>query len=96
MIGTVAAVVGALGVLSAAVALLATRSVPTAVGVLLDMLVAAGLLRLVGGSSWSDLATVAVILAVRRMLRSGLLADARQRSSTSRPPAGQAGRASTG
>ncbi|MEV6691924.1 hypothetical protein AB0M35_10710 [Micromonospora sp. NPDC051196] len=93
MIGAVAAVVGALGVLSAGVTLLATRSVPMAVEVLLDMLVAAGLVRLAGGTSWSGLAAVVVLVAVRRMLRAGLLADDRWRASARRRPAGPTDRA---
>ncbi|MFG2060777.1 hypothetical protein ACGFIK_05090 [Micromonospora sp. NPDC048871] len=90
MIETLAAVVGALGVFSAGVALLATRSVPTALGVLLDLLVAAGLLRLAAVASWSALVGVVVIVAVRQMLRAGLLATERWRASASSSPAGPA------
>ncbi|WP_422756193.1 hypothetical protein [Micromonospora sp. WMMD708] len=62
----------ALGV--GAVALLTTRSWRTALRVLLDLLVAAGLLRLAGGRSWSALATAAAVVLLRHLLGAGLTA----------------------
>ncbi|MFY1682435.1 hypothetical protein ACN265_12935 [Micromonospora sp. WMMD730] len=70
----------ALGV--GAVALLTTRSWRTALRVLLDLLVAAGLLRLAGGRSWSALATAAAVVVLRHLLSAGLNAAA----STAPPP----------
>ncbi|WP_206025291.1 hypothetical protein [Micromonospora zingiberis] len=103
MTGTLAAVVTALGALTAGVALVTTRSVSTALGVLLDMLIAAGLLRLVGEQSGSSLAAVAAIVVLRSVLRGALLADQRRwrladqrrwRSAGRRRPAERAGRTS--
>ncbi|WP_448620184.1 hypothetical protein [Geodermatophilus sp. URMC 65] len=54
------------------VALVATRRPAAALPVLLDLLVAAGLLRLVGEPSWQALATAAAILVVRRLIGFGL------------------------
>ena len=57
---------------SAAIALAATRRPAPALGVLLDLLVAAGLLRLVGDPGWTALASAAVIIALRHLVGSGL------------------------
>ncbi|MFV2103261.1 hypothetical protein [Micromonospora sp. LOL_024] len=93
--GTLSAVVTALGVLAAAVALISTRSRSTALQVLLDMLVAAGLLRLTGEPSLPQLAGVVAIVALRVLLRTALTRDfGRLRPTDARRPAGRAGRAS--
>jgi hypothetical protein len=55
-----------------ALALAATRRPATALGVLLDLLLAAGLLRLTGDPSWHALATAAAIVLLRRLLGTGL------------------------
>ncbi|MEV6813344.1 hypothetical protein [Micromonospora sp. NPDC051296] len=95
MTATLSAGVTVLGALAATVALVATGSWPTALRVLLDMLVAAGLLRLTGNESWPDLAAVAAIVVLRLVLRSALLQDYRRwRSTDAGRPAEQLGRAS--
>ncbi|MEU1753143.1 hypothetical protein ABZ436_10855 [Micromonospora matsumotoense] len=67
-----ATVVSALALGVGGVVLLTVRSWRTALRVLLELLVAAGLLRLLGGRSWSALATAAAIIALRRLLWAGL------------------------
>jgi hypothetical protein len=63
--------------LSGIVALAATRRPALALGILLDMLVAAGLLRLVGDPSWRALATAAIVIAIRHLVGYGLRIGAR-------------------
>ncbi|GIJ76823.1 hypothetical protein SAMN05443287_104373 [Micromonospora phaseoli] len=93
--GTLSAVVTALGVLAAAIALVSTGSRSTALQVLLDMLVAAGLLRLTGEPSLPQLAGVVVIIALRLLLRTALVQDFRRlRPTDAGRPAEQVGRAS--
>ena len=64
------------GLLAAAVVLAAERRPLTALQVLLDFLLAAGLLRLTGRPGWPALATAAAVVAVRRLVGSGLRAGA--------------------
>ncbi|GAB3842585.1 DUF1622 domain-containing protein [Micromonospora andamanensis] len=90
----VAAVITALGVLAALVALLATGSRTTALGVLLDMLLAAGLLRLTGEQTWTEIAVLTAIVALRLLVRATLITDFRRRSSGAGRPAERVGRAS--
>ncbi len=52
--------------------LLATRTVPTALGVFLDLLTAAGLLRLGAADTWSAIGTAAAVVAVRKVAVAGL------------------------
>ncbi|WP_347057004.1 hypothetical protein ABC795_09880 [Blastococcus sp. HT6-30] len=98
MISTLAAVSGAAAQLVAGAALVsglvtlaATRRPALALGVLLDMLVAAGLLRLVGAPSWQALATAAVVIGLRHLVGYGLRLGARSWAETrlrrpGRPP----------
>jgi len=58
---------------SAALALLTTRSWRTAIRVLLDLLTAAGLIRLSVAQSGIDLASAAVIVALRQLVSAVLL-----------------------
>jgi len=78
--------VTAMGFAAAVVVLAATRAPRTALAVLLEFLLAAGLLRLAGGS-WAGLATAALILLVRRLAGAGLrtAADARAGSGLRAP-----------
>ncbi|WP_433528723.1 hypothetical protein ACQPYA_20540 [Micromonospora sp. CA-263727] len=93
MTATLSAVVTVLGALAATVALVATGSWPTALRVLLDMLVAAGLLRLTGNQGWPDLAAVAAVVVLRLVLRTALVQDYRRwRSPGAGRPAEHAGR----
>jgi len=63
------------GLLSAALVLAATRDVLLSLRVLVDLLVAAGLLRLSGDADVGALATAAVIVALRQLLSSQLRRD---------------------
>jgi hypothetical protein len=69
-----AVVVAAAALVAGAVALATTRRPRVALPVLLDLLLAAGLLRLTGDPDWPALATAASIVAVRQLLRIGLRA----------------------
>ena len=73
-----------LGLLSAAAVLVRGHGGRGAVGVLLDFLLAAGLLRLADDAGWQQLVTAAVIVAVRRLLSAGLAAAARERLPSAR------------
>ncbi len=60
--------IGGLAVAVGAVALAATHEVRSSLALLLDLLLAAGLLRLSADSSWSVLGTAAAIIAVRKLV----------------------------
>nr|MDT0657748.1 hypothetical protein [Micromonospora sp. DSM 115978] len=74
MIALVAGVITGLALLVAAVTLVVAASWRTAVRVLLELLTAAGLLRLSGGPGWSAIAAAAAIIALRRLLAASLFA----------------------
>lgn len=67
-----ALVVTAAGVLAAGVCVATTRDWRTALAVLLEMLTAAGLLRLAGPPSLRVTAAAGVVLAIRRLVVLGL------------------------
>ncbi|TWJ21773.1 hypothetical protein [Micromonospora endolithica] len=75
MIAAMVAFVPVLAVVVAGVVLLTVRSWRAALRVLLDLLTAAGLLRLAGDLAWTDLAAAAAIIVLRRMLWGALAAD---------------------
>ena len=79
---TLALLVTAAALTAGLVALIATRRPAAALPVLLDLLVAAGLLRLVGEPSWQALATAAAILVLRRLIGFGLRTGGRTWAST--------------
>ena len=79
---TLALLVTAAALAAGLVALLATRRPATALPVFLDLLVAAGLLRLVGEPSWQALASAAAILVLRRLIGFGLRTGGRTWAST--------------
>jgi uncharacterized membrane protein len=66
-----AAVCALLGLVSAAAVLVRSRDLRLGVRVLLEFLLAAGLLRLVDEPGWRQLATAALTVAVRRLLSYG-------------------------
>lgn len=74
-----------LGLLSAAAALAATRDARLSVKVLLEFLLAAGLLRLVGDPSPQAIASAAAVIAIRQLLAFGL------RQTSPEPVAGSPG-----
>ena len=79
---TLALLVTAAALAAGLVVLGATRRPAAALPVLLDLLVAAGLLRLVGEPSWQALATAAAILVLRRLIGFGLRTGGRSWAST--------------
>ena len=64
--------VTAAGLVAAAAVLLATRRPLHSAQVLLDFLLAAGLLRLTGSPGWAALGAAAAIIALRRLAGLGL------------------------
>lgn len=60
-----------------AIALVATRGLPAALPVLLDLLLAAGLVRLAFAPAWSVIASAAVIVVIRHVIGVGLGTGAR-------------------
>ena len=66
-----ALLVAVLAVLSASTVLLRTRAPAPALGLLLDLLLAAGLLRLADDPDWSQVATAAALVAARGLLAGG-------------------------
>jgi hypothetical protein len=81
--GTALAITAA-GLAAAAIATAATRRPLLGLQVLLDFLLAAGLLRLTGSPDWPVLATAAAVLGLRRLVGFGLRvgAPARPRATT--------------
>lgn len=71
-VGLLAAAVTAAALVAATVALVSTRRPSVALSVLLDLLLAAGLLRLAGDPGWQTAATAAGIVVLRRLLGTGL------------------------
>ncbi|MFG3497676.1 hypothetical protein [Streptomyces sp. NPDC047928] len=67
--GAVAATLA--GLLSAASAYAAIRRVRVALGVFLDFLTAAGLLRLADEPSWGSIAAAAAVIAIRKVIAGG-------------------------
>ncbi|MGY1690234.1 hypothetical protein [Geodermatophilus sp. SYSU D01105] len=65
-------------------ALAVTRRPPLALTVFLDLLLAAGLLRLAGDPSWQALAVAAAVVALRRVVGAGLRTA--RRAWSGRPP----------
>ena len=88
--GVAAQLVTGAALVSAALALAATRRPALALAILLDLLLAAGLLRLVGDPGWTALASAAVVIALRHLVGSGLRSAAASwragTSSAHRPP----------
>ena len=76
LVGDLALAVTAAGLVAAVVVLVRGGQPVFALGVLLDFLLAAGLLRLTGQPGWSALAVAAAVVALRRLLGAGLRAGA--------------------
>lgn len=70
--GVAAQAVTAAALVAGALTLAATSRPALALSVALDLLLAAGLLRLVGTPSWPAVATAAAIVALRRLIGFGL------------------------
>jgi len=74
-----ATVVTGTAVLLATAVLVATRSVRVALPVLLDLLLAAGLLRLAIVDTWNAIAVAAAVVVIRKLAVAGLTAGSRSR-----------------
>jgi hypothetical protein len=81
--------IAAAALVAGVLALARTRRPALALAVFLDLLLAAGLLRLAGDPGWPAIATAAAVVAVRRLIGVGLRAGGRAWSVPGpRPPAG--------
>ena len=69
--------IAAAALLAGALALARARRPALALAVFLDLLLAAGLLRLAGDPGWQAIATAAAVVAVRRLIGVGLRAGGR-------------------
>ena len=69
---TAALLVVAAAIVAGGVVLLRTRSLRQALPVLLDLVTAAGLLRLAGTPTWTSLAVTAIVIALRRLVSAGV------------------------
>ena len=86
--------IAAAALVAGALALARTRRPALALAVFLDLLLAAGLLRLAGDPGWQAIATAAAVVAVRRLIGVGLRAGGRTWSPPGpRPQAGAGTRA---
>lgn len=83
LISSAALLCAFLGLLCAAAVLVRTRELRQALPVLMELLLAAGLLRLTQDATWQALATAAVIVAVRRLVVGYGLRPAARTSRTS-------------
>ena len=71
LLDQLAAALAAVGLLAGALVALTTRQVLPAVGMLLDFLLAAGLLRLVSLETWVAIPTVAAVVVLRKVAVTG-------------------------
>lgn len=67
-VAATASMIAVAGVLVGACLLAVTRDLRTALPVTLDLLMAAGLLRLTAAGTWQAIATAAAIVAVRKLV----------------------------
>jgi hypothetical protein len=80
LVAALVPVVVAAGLVLSALTLLATRRITTALPVLLDLLLAAGLLRLSATASWQAIASAAAIVVIRKLATLGITAARRART----------------
>lgn len=85
-----AILIAAAGLLLGALALLSARRLRPALGILLDLLLAAGLLRLAFLDTWTAIAGAATLVAVRKLVVHALTADVFTLGAA-RPPRGSPG-----
>ena len=85
VVAQAAALVTLGAVVSAVATAAATRSPTAAVRTLLDLLMAAGLLRLAVGEGWEPVVTAAAIIAVRKLVTLGIESADRSRRAGAAP-----------
>ena len=86
VLDTAALALTAAGLVAAAVVLASTRRPLAALAVLLEFLLAAGLLRLTGEPTWERILTAAALVALRRLVGRGLRYGAVAYGSAARAP----------
>jgi uncharacterized membrane protein len=86
--GAMSEIVAAMALVSGGLALVVTRRPALALGILLDLLVAAGLLRLVGDPDWRTIIITGAVVALRHLVSYGLRLGER---ALEEPPEGDAG-----
>jgi len=84
--GLMAQLLSGAALLAGVLTLAATRKPALALSVFLDLLTAAGLLRLVGDPSWQAIATAAVIVGLRHLIALGLRIGARNWTTSTQAP----------
>ncbi|HET6562344.1 MAG TPA: DUF1622 domain-containing protein [Marmoricola sp.] len=77
--GELAQLVAVAAVVLAAAAYVATRRLGAALPLLLDLLLAAGLLRLSVGQSWTAIGSAAAIVVIRKLAMGGIARARRSR-----------------
>ncbi len=80
VVAAVVPLVVAAALVLSALALVVTRRVGVALPILLDLLLAAGLLRLSATGSWQAIASAAAIVVVRKLATLGIAAGRRARA----------------
>jgi len=88
--GIIAQLLSGAALLAGVLTLATTRKPALALSVFLDLLTAAGLLRLVGDPSWQSITTAAVIVGLRHLIGFGLRIGARTWTGSA-PGPGRAG-----
>lgn len=72
LVAAAAWIVSGLGVILATAVVAVTRRLTIALPVLLDMLMAAGVLRLGADAAWSSIATAATVVVLRKVVVAGI------------------------
>ena len=80
LVAALVPVVVTAGLALSALTLLSTRRLSAALPVLLDLLLAAGLLRLSATASWQAIASAAAIVVIRKLATLGITAARRART----------------
>jgi hypothetical protein len=80
LVAALVPLVVAAGLVLSALTLLATRRVTTSLPILLDLLLAAGLLRLSATASWQAIGSAAAIVVLRKLATLGIAGARRART----------------
>lgn len=84
LVASLVPLVVAAALLSSGLALLVTRRVGVALPVLLDLLLAAGLMRLSATATWQAIGSAAAIVVIRKLATLGIAAARRARAAPAR------------
>jgi hypothetical protein len=80
LVATVAPILVAAALVVSGLVLASTRSPATALAVLLDLLLAAGLLHLSADAGWTAIGSAALVVVIRKVVALGLSAGRRGRT----------------